>query len=201
MMDAFLLCSSTNLYTLASFHAAAKSNNIPMIANSYICKQCQLFSEQFGQRFSIYNFNKIYRWQHDTKTRPANGLTQAEYMRKYGFLMIVSPKQPYLTYMEKFRDLSPILIYSLWDGFLDENHAAFQPNLAACVKSWPDCHRPHTGGHASTMAIATLIHAVQPRQAILTIHTEMAALFHTLPIDEFHDKIKLLHDGEEYLLG
>lgn len=43
-LHAFFLCSSTNLDTLACFHAAAKNNNISMIANSYICKQCQLFS-------------------------------------------------------------------------------------------------------------------------------------------------------------
>lgn len=197
---AFLICSSTNLDTLASFHAAAKRNKIPMIANDYICSQCRLFSKRFGQQHAIYNFDRLYPWRAFSKATLSDGLSQADHMRKYGFLLMVSSKPAYRACMEQFRDLNPLLIYSLWDGFLNENHAAFQPELAACIRSWPNCRHLHTGGHVDAASLARVIRIVRPQQAILPIHTEMAARFRTLPIGKFQDALCLLRDGEEYVL-
>lgn len=194
----FLICSSTNFDTLASFHTAAKRNNIPMIANSYICNQCQVFSKNLGQRQALYNFDKLYHWQPYPAILP-NGLTQTEHIRKHGFVFIVAPKTSYRAYMEQFRDLNPLLIYSLWDGFLDEKHPAFQPELAAFIKDWPNCHL-HTSGHANKASIAKIIQLTRPQKAIFPIHTEMGYEFYNLPIGNFRNSIHLLHDGEEYVL-
>jgi ribonuclease J len=190
---AFLLCSSTNMDSLASFHQAAKANKIPMIANGYIVKQCELFTKTAGAFSDIYKFDKIYPIQ--LKHILPDMLSQEEHMKKYGFLFIVKESEYYQGMMERFRGFNPILIYSMWDGYLDEEREYFKPGLSAMVNKW-DSIPLHTSGHATADIIAKVIMIVKPQEAIIPIHTEMASEFMNLPIGKYKDKVLNLMDGE-----
>ena len=56
----FLLCSSTNLDTLASFYHAAKANRIKMFANHYVVSQLKTFSETAGVEDDFYRFSTVW---------------------------------------------------------------------------------------------------------------------------------------------
>jgi ribonuclease J len=194
---AFLICASTNMDSLASFHQAAKANRIPMIANRYIVKQCELFTETAGAFSDVYKFDKLYPLGLE-RILP-DMISQEEHMKKHGFLFMVKESEYYQEMMERFREYNPMLIYSMWDGYLDEKRECFKPELSAMVKKWNTIHL-HTSGHATAETIAKVIMTVQPREAIIPIHTEMAKEFMNLPIGNFKDKIIQLKDGEAWTL-
>ena len=186
----FLLCSSTNVDTLASFYQAAKANRIKLFANHYVVAQLKTFSETAGEEDDFYRFDTVWPVQFD-KELNKNGFsgTQEDYMRKFGFLCVVKEREGYEAWLERFQDCSPVLIYSMWEGYLDRQHKAYNPQLAAfCHKYHAICK--HTSGHATADLIADVITAVNPTGQIIPIHTENAQLLKELPIsDELKQKI------------
>ncbi|WP_019227222.1 MBL fold metallo-hydrolase [Sedimentibacter sp. B4] len=190
---AFLVCSSTNMDSLASFHQAAKINHIPMIANWYIVKQCELFTEYAGSFSDVYRFDNLYKLELERIL--SDNLSQEEHMKKYGFLFIVNEKEYYQGIMERFRNFNPILIYSMWDGYLDDKRNSYNIKMADMVKKWNVIHL-HTSGHATADTISEVIKTVRPQKAIIPIHTEMGRQFKNLQIGEYKDKVIELKDGE-----
>jgi ribonuclease J len=61
VQDAFLICSSTNLDSLASFYQAARRNGMYLyIYNDYVCQQLRTFTELAGAKTDLYRFEKAY---------------------------------------------------------------------------------------------------------------------------------------------
>lgn len=198
---AFLICSSTNLDSLATFHNAAKSFGMQtFVYSSYISKQFKTFSDTAGSSDRTYRFSGYYLLEpekqltHEKWKKPK---TQAQFMRDYGFLAIIKPEDYCRRYIEMFIDLKPVIIYSMWDGFLNVNHPAYN-------KIWDDFLKEqegngaevihlHTSGHADPDTIAEVIRAVSPKEAIYPIHTESSSGFYDLDIpQELKDRIVLL---------
>ena len=91
--------------------------------------------------------------------------------------------------MDKFKDDDPLIIYSMWKGYLDEER----------VKAFIDGYRKvdvHTSGHADSGAIKMLMELTTPN-IIIPIHTEVPTAF-----DGIYNKAKLvlLQDGEEFTM-
>ena len=180
----FLLCSSTNLDTLASFYHAAKANRIKMFANHYVVSQLKTFSETAGVEDDFYRFSTVWPIQFG-KELNKNGFrgTQEDYMRKFGFLCIIKEREGYEVWLKKFQDCNPVLLYSMWEGYLDPKRSAYNPLLAAfCHKYHAVCK--HTSGHATAELIADIITEVNPTKQIIPIHTENAEMLKKLPISE-----------------
>lgn len=197
----FLICSSTNLDSLASFHNAAKEKRIStFVYSSYLSKQFSTFSETAGKKNSTYRFSRYYLIEpeklltHEKWEKPK---TQAQFMRDYGFLAIIKPKDYCREFIEPFLDLNPVIVYSMWDGYLDSSKPAYN-------KEWDDFLKEqerkgarvvhlHTSGHADPETIAEVIKAVSPKEAIYPIHTENAAGFYSLDIpQELKERVVLL---------
>lgn len=197
----FLICSSTNLDSLASFHNAAKEKRIStFVYSSYLSKQFSTFSETAGKKNSTYRFSRYYLIEpeklltHEKWEKPK---TQAQFMRDYGFLAIIKPKDYCREFIEPFLDLNPVIVYSMWDGYLDSSKPAYN-------KEWDDFLKEqerkgarvvhlHTSGHADPETIAEVIEAVSPKEAIYPIHTENAAGFYSLDIpQELKERVVLL---------
>lgn len=191
---AFLICSSTNIDTLASFYRAAVSrkNKRAFYCNSYVKRQLELYTKEIGEKEDLweYKFYRSYPIKAQLNWKLKNGQTQEEYMKENGFVMMVGTSDYYRELMEKFRDCNPILIYSMWNGYLKENKPYSNKQLKDLVDAWePNVRYLHTSGHATADALAQVIKTIDPREAIVPIHTDNAKGFYTLDIDNKYRKI------------
>lgn len=188
---AFLICSSTNMESLASFYWAMvnagnkRKEKPPFIVNSYVEKQLELFTDTVGQEFHDFQFHRSYRIQNRLNYQLSNGKTQKQHMIDEGFLMLVGTGEYYRNFMEEFREYHPVLIYSLWDGYLREDKDYARQDMIDLVNAWSEnVVHLHTSGHASPDTVADVITAVNPSDAIVPVHTENPDGFMRLEIAE-----------------
>lgn len=190
----FLKVSSTNVDTLASFYQAAKANGITMYANSYILNQFNVYRTA-GRKHGtyLYDFYNAKQFPFISEKDDADNsaaFTTIDMMRKNGFVAIVREHEHYEKVMDVLADVSPKLIYSLWEGYLDPKRKAYNEKLAMFCEKY-NAMTVHTSGHAYPELIEQVITAVNPTQMIWPIHTENADEFMKLNIsDELKSKVK-----------
>ena len=150
----------------------------------YLYQQLKTFSEIAGARSPLYQFENVFVADPD------------KLMQKQGFLCIVKPGERAAEWIERFRDKNPLVIYSLWEGYLN-------PEKEACNQDWVDFFAPykesgqfvdlHTSGHATPEMLARVIEAVEPQEAIIPMHTENAEGFKQLNIsEELKERVRVL---------
>ncbi len=198
---AFLVCSSTNLDTLASFHeAASKKDMYTYCYSKYLLGQLETFTKMAGAYTDLYLFDNTYLveldrvFSHKYWKEPK---TQEKIMREKGFLCIIKPQAQYAEWIERFADLNPLVIYSMWEGYLDETKGAYNKEWAeffAPYKESPQFVSLHTSGHATPDTIAKIIETVKPGKRIYPMHTGKAEEFLKLPIKEEY-KERICWDG------
>jgi ribonuclease J len=199
----FLICSSTNLDSLASFYQAA--HRYMYTYNNYCRIQLHTFTELVGDFADLYQFRNVYELDLD-KELQASGCdapkTQKSLMEQYGFLALIKPEDwcekfidPFVEdYKTGIIDEMPVIIYSMWDGYIDPKHNARKEKWIKFLNRQEargvHVEYLHTSGHATTKMLADVINAVNPTDAILPIHTEYPENFRLLPIsDELKEKI------------
>ena len=186
----FLLCSSTNLDTLASFYQAGDKYGMRMFGTDYVVTQLKTFSGTAGNETTHYKFENVWpiRFGKMLNKGSFHG-TQEEYMRRFGFICVVKEGEAYEKWIERFKDCKPVLIYSMWEGYLDPKRPAYNRKLAEFYNKYKHVIQ-HTSGHATAEAIAKVITAVDPKQEIIPIHTENADALKSLNIsDELKQRI------------
>lgn len=197
---AFLVCSSTNVESLASFHNATMKLGRPFIVNYYVYNQILRYRKTAGARDKRFLFLKTYPFENMNKINPKlGGLTQPEFMMENGFVMLVGKSDAYKKRMEYFRDKDPLLIYSMWEGYINNEKYpdTYDEKLGRLVKEWRK-EDLHTSGHATVEEITKVIKLVNPKQGIIPIHTTRKDNFKKLDIGK--TDVILLQDGEEYLM-
>lgn len=195
----FLIISSTNLDSLTSFYHAAKDNRMNMFCyNYYFYKQLQTFSNTAGERSPWYQFKGVYTVDFQKQLRHelwGENKSQEEFMREYGFLCVIKPDEKYHDWIERFKDKNPLVIYSMWDGYIDAKKGKDAYNGAwaqffAPYKNSGQYRDMHTSGHATAKMIEDVIKAVDPQEAIIPMHTENTKGFRELDIkEEFKERI------------
>lgn len=208
---AFLICSSTDLDSLTSFYQAAQIAARPYsrymyVYSDYYKLQLQTFSDAAGGFREIYQFHNVYRLELDRELYSSHWhspKTQKELMERTGFLAVIKPEEWCDRYIVPFIedydagkiDQMPVIIYSMWEGYLNEDHRAQK-------QDWIDFRRRmeargvefkclHTSGHATAKMLAEVIDAVAPTDKILPMHTECPEAFKELDIsDKLKDKIQ-----------
>ncbi len=195
---AFLICSSTNLDSLASFYQAACRNGMYLYTyHEYVCQQLRTFTELAGAKTDLYRFEKVYALRPDQEFRHKaweKTRKQKDLMREHGFLALIKPEEFCEKFINEFLDIKPVIVYSMWDGYLDPENAAYIPKWDAFLKRQQakgvEVKRLHTSGHATVEQLAQLIRAVNPKEAIYPIHTERAEGFGELDIpQELKDRL------------
>ena len=198
---AFLICSSTNLDSLASFYQAARRNGMYLyIYNDYVCQQLRTFTELAGAETDLYRFEKAYVLRPDQELHQKawdKPRKQKDLMREHGFLALIKSEDFCEKSINEFLDVKPVIVYSMWDGYLDPEKAAYIPQWDAFLKRQQakgvEVKHLHTSGHATAEQLAQLIRAVNPKEAIYPIHTERAEGFGELDIpQELKEKIKVI---------
>ena len=195
---AFLICSSTNVESLASFHNAALRLRRPFIVNHYVYEQLRLYRETAGVENPKLSFWKAYPFEKMNKYNKKLGMTQPEFMKENGFVMLVGTSDAYTERMEYFRQENPLMIYSMWNGYLNEQGDAYQPKLKALYDRWTRHLELHTSGHAYLEDIEEMIRLVHPTDAIIPIHTQERERFCHLAIGELNKLVCPLADGDSY---
>lgn len=187
---AFLICSSTNMESLSSFYWAMidagkkRSEKPPLIVNSYVKMQLELYTKSVGKDDWHFRFHRSYSIQKALNQILSNDKTQKQQMVDEGFVMMVGTSEYYQQLMEEFREYNPILIYSMWDGYLKKNKDYTNQDLINVVEKWePNVVHLHTSGHASPETVANVIEAVNPSEAIVPVHTENPEGFKKLKIN------------------
>lgn len=199
---AFLICSSTNVESLASFHNAALKLGRPFIVNQYVYGQLLLYRETAGRENAKMSFWKAYPFEKMNVYNKKLGMTQPEYMKKNGFIMMVGTSESYIKRMEYFRqdnaEHDPLLIYSMWNGYLDEKGDAYNPKLKALYNQWSRHLNLHTSGHAYREDLEEMIRLVHPTDAIIPIHTKEKEKFCQLAVGGLRKLVIPLSDGGSF---
>lgn len=207
---AFLICSSTNLDSLASFYQAWQSACRPYKGymytySDYYVLQLKTFSETAGGFSEVYQFDNVFQLDLKKKlkiegwTKPKS---QKDLMKMCGFLAIIKADFFYEKYIDAFMDCEdkPVIIYSMWDGYLDPDHKAYKKEwhdfLKAQEAKGVEIKHLHTSGHATFTMIEEVIKAMDPQEEIVPIHTENPEAFFKLNIgDELKARIRRTGGG------
>lgn len=203
---AFVVCSSTNVESLASFHNAAKENGLKLYVNSYVYEQMELynrFAEETGS-------DKLGIWFDLPKSNDTEDINKAivqkgivsDNIKNDGFVMLINNPTNYIPLVKTISqnlNPKPLLIYSMWDGYIGKKGGRYQKEEH--MKLWNMFENRfilHTGGHAYPDDIRAMIEKADPQKAIIPIHTENGGELKNLVKDEDKDKVKLLSDGDSY---
>ena len=207
---AYLICSSTNLESLASFHSAVLiANKIKkkkginedrgIYVNYYVKEQMDLFAKEEPKL--TMEFRKANKFEPKGKYNEKLGMTQEEKMEKHGFLCMIGTSDSYKKYIEPYREKNPLLIYSMWDGYVNpDKPETNDKKLKELYDSFPEGRRVklHTSGHAVREALEEMIAVVNPSDAIIPMHTENKNKYELLK--GIGDRRVCLEDGETYSL-
>ena len=175
----FLICSSTNIDRIAAV-CAARPKGRYLLCDDYQKSVVDYISSTAGLKSDLYKCEGLCTY----------GANLDEKLRKQGFCMLVRAGNPtHKKIMDKYKDCDPLIIYSMWKGYLEEER----------VKSFIEGYRKadvHTSGHADIEAIKMLMEMTTP-DMIIPIHTEVPTAF-----EGIYNKAKLvlLQDREEFIV-
>ena len=120
-------------------------------------------------------------------------------LERDGFVMLTRKNtrpedyvSPFERLRDKFFDRDGQIIYSMWKGYLEEEHA--DEHLFRFIGGRP-YESLHTSGHAYVETIARLISLVNPK-IIIPMHTECPEDFTSIPeFAPYYDRVRVLQDG------
>ncbi len=196
---AYLICSSTNVESLASFANAAMYLDRAFYVNHYVYEQIKLYQKTAGKKDEALQFWKTYKFENMHSYNPKLGMTQPEFMREKGFLMMIGTSDAYKKRMDFFKDLDPVLLYSMWDGYVDKSKDTYDERIGALYYGWNPNRREdlHTSGHATAKDIEQMILTVKPQKYIIPIHTTNPEMFEKLDLGEYSDKIQIINSDKK----
>ena len=169
----FVACTSTNIDRIAAFCSAVPRGKY-CLCDSYQKSILDIVKEKSGKCSNLYDFPKMLTYS------PALD----DKMLQHGFCMFIRPGNFLSTkLLEKYKDLDPLVVYSMWHGYLDRNanlkNALFGFRLTEL----------HTSGHADSDTIDRVISATKPKM-IIPIHTDMPEQFAN------SQTVRVVSDGE-----
>lgn len=149
---AFLICSSTNLDSFASFYQAAQLAAYPYyrmfyVYSLYFKTQLDTFTNTAGNYSDVYRFDHIGELYGEMeKPLPLKGgkgtTTKRKMMEDFGFLAAIKPIDCHEKYIDMFLDSfkkgrtekeKPVIIYAMWEGYLRD-----KPDNKAKKQDWID---------------------------------------------------------------
>jgi len=176
----FVVCSSTNIDRLAGI-CSVVPNGRYCICDRYQMSLIEYIRSCAEKKSPLYKFNKTLYYSENLDGK----------MLERGFCMFVRCGNPeHKRIMEKYRHLNPVIIYSMWNGYLG------QDSVKSFLSGFKRINM-HTSGHADSDALRTVIETVKP-DIVIPMHTEVPEAFFRL-VDT--GKLKLARDDEIISLG
>lgn len=183
--NVFVLCSSTNIDSIAEFYGAAITNKKPFI----VCDDGQLeilriVTANAKSPFYKFDRHKIYSY----------GNNLHNLMSDRGFCFLGRANYSTQKALEAFPH--NVLIYSMWKGYLNKltpTYDAFKGNFVENAVANGSClEYLHTSGHATAEQIKNVC-KITNAKVIIPIHSEAPTAFTRLGIC---GEVRLLQDGE-----
>ncbi len=178
----FALCSSTDIDRLASFHASCKATIRVFLVDEHQRKVLDIFTDYSGKKNPLYNFDHVFELR-GYKSYRIEKITN--HLKGKGFLMPVRMNSLWLIeeLMQVFTDESPWLLYSMWNGYAEENGKNSLENIMAIRRLFGtrilDGVKDgfHTSGHADVRTLQEVCEAVNPSIGVIPIHKDAEAQY------------------------
>lgn len=181
----FVLCSSTNIDSIASFYHATPIGKI-FVCDQYQKDVLETVTNSGGRITDYYNFKYALSY----------GANLLERMKSDGFCMLVRATPRFPEIMNQFPKTESLIIYSMWHGYIGDNVKHRKQEYIDFMSGY-EYKELHTSGHATPEAIAEVCKTVCPKQYIIPIHSEAPARMSWLDIpDDLKDKIIYPKDGD-----
>ena len=189
--------SSTNIDRLFGMYHAAIRANRPFYVDAY---QKRIMDIVAG-RDSVWGKSSLYKYKEGREPRQ---LIQRgaefvvndkfiDFVSEHGYVIVARQGERFDNLLNQFPDEGRVKYLSMWNGYLDESKAAYNPALA---KSVGDEYRyMHTSGHCDMKSLEDLITELDPK-AIIPIHTDNPRAFADLFCEKW--PVILLNDGEYF---
>lgn len=182
----FSLCSSTNIDTIAEFYNSALKANKPFIIceNDFQGEILKIVTQNTTSSFYDFNRRKIYVY--------CNNLH--DLMAEKGFFFLGRANYVTQKVVESFPN--SLLIYSMWNGYLDKRHPAFDEYknnfINHALHYGCKLLHLHTSGHASIDEIKRVC-KITNAKTVIPIHSEKPEMLKELGIES---NIRILQDNE-----
>lgn len=193
--NVFVLCSSTDMERLATFHA---SNN-EMAGRPFVCDDFQksvlgIFSDSAGKKSSLFDFGEPYTFRKENAKL-------LHWMQDKGFCMLVRATDKFDGYLASLLPLlnrkNTVLIYSMWKEYINPDSKHANKRYLDFIGKFPSIERIHTSGHASADCLVEVCNLVNPTLAIIPIHSENSSNYQKLAITEVL-KTKIITESKEF---
>jgi ribonuclease J len=178
--NVFVMCSSTDMERLATFHAANKEvSGRPFVCDDFQKSILEIFSDTAGRKSSLFDFGEPYSfWEKNSKL--------LNWMQDKGFCMLVRATDKfdnYLAFLEPLIDRNKtVLIYSMWKEYINPDSKHANKRYLDFVGKFPSVNKIHTSGHASADCLVDVCKLVNPTSGIIPIHSEHSSDYQKLPI-------------------
>lgn len=186
----FALCSSTNIDSIAEFYSAAIANKRVYIVceDDFQLEILRIVTANSKSPFYNFDKQKIYTY----------GENLHALMRDRGFCFLGRANYTTQKAMAAFPD--SILIWSMWRGYLDKTHPAYDEYKGLFIdKATAHGGRLeylHTSGHAMAEDIKKICDITRAK-VIIPIHCEQPEAFTRLGIT---GEIQLIQDNESIII-
>jgi ribonuclease J len=186
----FVLCSSTNIDSIAEFYSAAIANKRVFVVceDDFQNEILRIITENSKSSFYDFSRKKVYTYSRGEKIN--------KYMDDSGFCFIGRTNFVTGQALQAFPD--NLLIYSMWKGYLDKKHPAFDQYksdfIDKAIVGGSRLVHLHTSGHATAEQIKQVCEITKAK-VVLPIHSEQPEAFLDLGIIA---EIKVLQDGEAF---
>ncbi len=180
--NVFVLCSSTDMERLATFHAANKeTGGRPFVCDDFQKSILEIFSDTAGKKSPLFDFGETYTfWKENAKL--------LQWMQDKGFCMLVRATDKFDDYLAFLLPLidrnNTILIYSMWKEYINPDSRYANMRYLDFVGKFPSVKKIHTSGHASADCLGDMCNLVNPTLGIIPIHSENSSNYQKLPIKE-----------------
>lgn len=174
----YMIVASTNIHRIAGAYQSVKKQGKYFLVDSKYQKEILSYvKEKHTKESSLYDIKKITVY----------GKNLDEKIKRQGFLMIGGMKKQNLDIIKKFPDIK--IIYSMWDGYLDENRISDDARL---YRDNYNLIHIHTSGHADRETLKKVIDITNPDK-IIPIHTEAREEYKKMAKE---NKCVIMNDGE-----
>lgn len=189
--------SSTNIDRLFGLYHAAIRANRPFYVDAYQKRIMDIVAgrDKIWGKSSLYNYIEGKKPQKliQRGTEFIANDKFIDFVSEHGYVLVAREGERFDNLLNQLPDEGRVKYLSMWNGYLDESKAAYNPALAKSVGD--DYRYMHTSGHCDMNSLEELITELDPK-AIIPIHTDNPRAFADLFCDKW--PVILLNDGEYF---
>jgi ribonuclease J len=171
--NVFILSSSADADRLWSIYRAHNKSRQPFLCDAYQKKMLDIIRDGYDPDKPLYRF--VTEDIFDIRNHWTNSKL-VEWMHDKGFTMLIRRSDTFQRYLDQVLPYctpeETCIVYSMFKGYIDPGHKAFNQDLYDFVNQFPNTVFCHTSGHASKECIEKVCCLINPTTAIIPIHKE-----------------------------